>query len=287
MPSPAEHRDPAHRGLFVSLINDAALFPPASRSMREALVDHAEHVGGSHADILGSFLVGVPMVTDLLHHLEDGSPTPRGVGLVARPGTTVPEIDAGLRALRRSEGVRLVSVDAGWSADWRNLELDDLPIHLEVGRERPHEVLDDIASAAPFVDVRAKFRTGATPTWAWPEAAEVARFVIACSERQLPFVLTGGLHHAVRGEYDVHGRREEQHGLLNVLLATHAAADGADEQLVRDLLELRDAKALAEVVAGWSAPDVAAVRSSLTAYGCCDVTDPIGELTELGVLAGH
>ena len=291
MPTPAEHRRPPHRGLFISLVNDAALFPPAARPMPEALAEHAHHDACPYSDVVGPFLVGVPMVQDLLTALDEGGPAPRAVGLVARPGTEVPQIEAALAILAADPRVRVVSVDAGWSPKWRNLDLGELPIHLEVGRDRPEEVLDGIASASPFVDVRAKFRTGATPTWARPEADEFAGFLLGATERQLPFVLTGGLHHVVRGRYAVHGAKgdaaEEQHGLLNVLVAVHGATGGSDAQSVRELLEIRDAEALADVVAGWSAPDVAAVRAALTGYGCCDVTDPIGELTDLGLLAAE
>lgn len=291
MPTPAEHRQPTHRGLFISLVNDAALFPPASRPMSEALAEHEHHRASAYSDVVGPFLVGVPMVQDLLAALDGGAPAPRAVGLIARPGTEVPEIDAALTTLTADPRVRLVSVDAGWSPQWRNLDLGELPIHLEVGRDRPEEVLDDIASAAPFVDVRAKFRTGATPTWDWPEAEELAGFLLGTTERQLPFVLTGGLHHVVRGRHSVHGAKgdvlEEQHGLLNVLVAVHGATGGSDVRTIGELLEIRDAGALADVVAGWSAPDIAAVRAALVGYGCCDVTDPIGELTDLGLLAAE
>ena len=35
-----------------------------------------------------------------------------------------------------------------------------------------------------------------------------------------------------------------------------------------------------------SAADAAIVRAFFTAYGCCDVTDPIGELADLGLMEG-
>jgi len=291
MPTPAEHRQPTHRGLFISLVKDAALFPPAASPIPEALAEHARHDASPYSDVVGPFLVGVPMVRDLLAALDEGAPAPRAVGLVARPGTEVPEIDAALATLTADPRVRVVSVDAGWSPQWRNLDLGELPIHLEVGRDRPGDVLDDIASAAPFVDVRAKFRTGATPTWAWPGTEELAGFFLGATERQLPFVLTGGLHHVVRGQHPVHGAKgdapEEQHGLLNVLVAVHGATGGSDAGTVRELLDIRDAGALADIVAAWSVPDIAAVRAALAGYGCCDVTDPIGELTDLGLLAAE
>ncbi len=282
--SSAEPRQPAHRALFISLVNDAALFPPAKLPMDQALEAHARHRGAEYADLVGPFLVGVPAVAQLVSTVGTGAPAPPATGLVARPGTAPEDTDTALATLRALDGQRVVSLDTAWSPGWRNLDLDGLTVHLEVGREDQAAALDDIASASDFVDARAKFRTGPTPDWVWPDARELAAFIIGAGERYLPFVLTGGLHHVVRGEHVVDGRSEEQHGLLNVLVAVHASAGGADEQTVHDLLEIRDADALADIVAGWSSPDVAAVRSAFAGYGCCDVTDPIGELAGLGLL---
>lgn len=283
--STAETRQPAHRALFISLINDAALFPPAQLPMDEALRAHADHRAAGVADLVGPFLVGVPAVEDLTTAMAAGAPAPPAIGLVARPGTAVADIDAALTALRSLERPRVVSIDTAWSPQWRNLDLGDLVVNLEIGREGQAEALDDIASASEFVDVRAKFRTGPTPSWPWPTGPELADVILGTGARHLPLVLTGGLHHAVRGERTVDGTPQEQHGLLNVLVAVHASAGGADESTVRDLLEIRDAHALAGIVAGWSSPDVAAVRAAFAGYGCCDVTDPIGELTDLGLVA--
>lgn len=282
--SSAPPRPPAHPGLFISLINDAALFPPARLPMEQALAEHAHHRASDHADHIGPFLVGVPMLEDFLAAVDAGAPAPPAVALVARPGTPVADIDAALATLRRRDQPRVVAIDTAWSPSWRNLDIGDLTVNLEVGREGQQEALDDIASASDFVDVRAKFRTGPTPEWTWPDAAELADVIIGAGRRHLPFVLTGGLHHVVRGDHDVDGRREEQHGLLNVLVAVHASAGGADAATVRDLLEVREADALAGIVRGWSSPDVVAVRSAFAGYGCCAVTDPLGELRELGLV---
>ena len=99
-----------------------------------------------------------------------------------------------------------------------------------------------------------------------------------------PFKLTGGLHHAVRGTYPVDGAPEEHHGILNVLLATAAAGDGAGDEEVAALLALRDGEALAELVRAWPDATAARVRRAFTSYGCCTVTDPVGELADLGLL---
>jgi hypothetical protein len=39
-------------------------------------------------------------------------------------------------------------------------------------------------------------------------------------------------------------------------------------------------------VAGLGTPEVAAVRAALTAYGCCEVTDPINELMTRHLIEG-
>ena len=284
--STAQPRTPAHRSLFLSLINDAALFPPAQRPMDAGLAEHSAHRAAPFADLVGPFLVGVPALEDFLGALESGSPAPPTIGLVARPGTPAEDVDVALRRLRELEVTRLVSLDTAWTPQWRSLDVGELVVNLELGRDAQSDALDDLASAGDFVDVRAKFRTGPTPTWPWPTAAELAAVIIGAGQRHLPLTLTGGLHHVVRGEHAVDGETQEQHGLLNVLVAVHASAGGADEQTVRELLEIREATALADVVSGWSTPDVAAVRAAFAGYGCCDVTEPISELRELGLLDG-
>ena len=97
--------------------------------------------------------------------------------------------------------------------------------------------------------VVAKFRTGPTPTWPWPDEAELAAFLRLAASAEAPFKLTGGLHHAVRGTYPVDGAPEEHHGILNVLLATAAAGRRCrSTRRWRACSALRDGEALAELV---------------------------------------
>ena len=68
---------------------------------------------------------------------------------------------------------------------------------------------------------------------------------VAPAAAEVPFKLTGGLHHAARGTYDVGGVPEENHGILNVLLATASALEGAPREEVTARLAIHDAEALA------------------------------------------
>ncbi len=72
--------------------------------------------------------------------------------------------------------------------------------------------------------------------------------------------------------------------MLDVLVATSAALAGASAPELAALLAVRDATALADLVAAWPDATAAAVREAFTAYGCCTVTDPVGELADLGLL---
>ena len=73
-------------------------------------------------------------------------------------------------------------------------------------------------------------------------------------------------------------------GLLNVLTAVDAAAAGALPDQIAACLAERSPGPLTDVLLGMTSEEVAEVRAVFRAYGCCTVTDPIGELVELGLL---
>jgi hypothetical protein len=76
----------------------------------------------------------------------------------------------------------------------------------------------------------------------------------------------------------------EHHGFLNVMLATAASRNGADEELVRGLLAERDAKRVGSAIAGLSVEGVAAVRQHFTSFGTCSISEPLADLAELHLL---
>ena len=141
--------------------------------------------------------------------------------------------------------------------------------------------LDDIAAAVDEnATVVAKFRTGATPDWPWPDEAALAEFLDATILRGLSFKLTGGLHHAGRDDHE----SGPMHGLLNVILATHEALDGAEADDLADILGQRDVELLTDRVSRLTAVEAARARGSFTSFGCCGVLDPLTELRALGLL---
>lgn len=270
----------AEPALFASLVDDAALFPPGNAPLQEAVRLHRGHLSSRYAAWLGPLLVPASAAADLIRIAAGGDVL--RVGVIARPGTAASDLLEGLSRLQAAAGVEVVGVEMGWSPGWRDVALDGLPLSLEVPRGIGHaEAIADIAQdESDNRPLQAKFRTGATETWAWPDEEELASFIRAAVDHDLGFKLTGGLHHAVRGQ---HGG-EEQHGLLNVIAAVRWALNGEEVHELAPLLAERDPAVLVAMVTRMSAADASIVRAFFTSYGCCDVTDPIGELTALNLI---
>lgn len=276
--------------LLRALVDDAAVFPPGNSPLPDAVEAHAHHRRAGYGEAVGPLLVPAGAASDLLAVLDAGrwpSAAPLDLAVVARPGTDPTVLRDGLAVLAADPRVDLRGAELGWSPDWRRLDLPgELPLALEVPRQRDAQdtAVADVRTAVAEGDpVVAKFRTGPTPTWPWPAEDELAAFLVAATSAPVPFKLTGGLHHAVRGSYPVDGVPEENHGVLDVLVATAAALERAPVTEVAGLLAVRDAAALADLVLAWSPGTTRRVRAAFTAYGCCTVTDPLGELADLGL----
>jgi hypothetical protein len=147
------------------------------------------------------------------------------------------------------------------------------PAYLEVPRRGFDEALDVLATDGAE---RAKYRTGGVEAAAHPSEAELAAFVVGCARRRLPFKLTAGLHHALRTTTD---EGFEQHGVLNVLAAADAAAQGAGEAPVEALLGRREVGPVAEAL---SAGEPRRARALFRSFGCCAPAEPLDAIARLG-----
>lgn len=271
--------------LFDRLVDDAAVFPPGLAPLDVAVREHLDRRTGPYAAHIGPLLVPATSATDLSALAaadERTEQAPVEVALVVRPGSPVQPLLEALATLRDDPRVLVTAGELGWSGDWRQVLAAEVPVVVEVGLGADQERgLDDLAAAVDDDhDVTAKFRTGATATWAWPDERVLAEFLDSVVLRALPFKLTGGLHHAVRGSYD----GAPMHGLLNVLLATHEALHGAEAGDLAGELTRHDTEVLVTAVSGLGSTDAERVRESFTAYGCCGVLDPLTELEALGLI---
>jgi hypothetical protein len=163
----------------------------------------------------------------------------------------------------------------------------EIPVHSD-----PTALIEAIARRRG----RAKIRTGGVTHDAFPAAADVARFIEVCLRAGVPFKATAGLHHPLRAEYPLtyaqDSPRATMFGFLNLFLASVLMAYGMDREKGTKLLEETSAVAIRinDVYIGWRGHqldlgEVAAVReSSIVSFGSCSFTEPIDDLTALGLI---
>jgi hypothetical protein len=287
--SDASHR--TERSLFARLIDDAAVFPPGRAPLDRAVSDYQQRRRGPYADLIGPLLIpaaGAGQLNEIMADLPIRHPIP--VTLIARPGTPMDQVEIALSILRGTGGIALTGLEVAHQADWTHALKHDLPLAVEVGKDAAgrRAALSSLVEAMDqAVDLRAKLRTQSVGEDPLPTAEELAGFVLGCVQRELPFKLTGGLHHAVAATAQrPGGGTEDQHGVLNVLLATHWALTGHELDDVAEVLLVRDPDTLVEALTALTDEEVGAVRSRFTSYGCCGVLDPIRELVDLGLISG-
>ncbi|MEU1515660.1 hypothetical protein ABZ490_26505 [Streptomyces sp. NPDC005811] len=268
--------------VLAGLFDDAAVFPPGSLPIEEAVPAHVAHTRSAHAGLVGAFVLAakdVDRLTEPTAGLPEGS---FGLSVtVALPGVS----DA-VAAARRIPAVRLagleVAVPDGIAAEAvvpalaEAIDADsDLSVYVEVPRDARREPLLAALAGTPYL---AKFRTGGVRAELYPDERELAAAVLAAVRAGVPFKATAGLHHALRNTDPETGF--EQHGFLNLLTATDAALRGAEEDELVRLLADRDGDAVAGRVRALT-PEV---RDVFRSFGTCSVAEPATESAGLGLL---
>lgn len=270
--------------LLRQLLDDAAVFPPGSAALADALESHREYRTTWYSDLVGPLLVPASQIKTLsgmLHQDEtitvgvvaDGLAlgdlfrplTPRGIVVhqveapVARRGEDPqPTLNRFVEHLHRYAFKGFAEVPLAWGL---------------LG------ALDTIAQArASGVDIAAKFRTGGLAAELFPTPVELAAVISACVQRQLPFKLTAGLHHAIR-----HGDPETgftHHGFLNVLAAVCLANDGAEVADIAAILASTQPLALIETIRPFKIDP----RPYWVGFGTCSIVEPVADMQQLGLI---
>lgn len=269
--------------LFTAIVDDAALFPPGCATMPDALAAHPHHRAAAYADVVGRFLCPASRLRELIEVLADGvrielaliaDTGPAGLTDALALGHTDHRIDIEAVEVRPATGPDLMeSVES---------VLDSLPPILGFV-ELPRQPgwtggLDAIAAAGRG----AKLRTGGETADAFPSEDELADFIMACVERDVPFKCTAGLHNAVRHRNEQTGF--PHHGFLNIALATHAAVLGEGSAAVAALLAEQRGDRLASAYRHVTDHDARRTRALFVGFGSCSVLEPVHDLTALGLL---
>jgi hypothetical protein len=295
--------DTVLRPLLAASIDYAGLFPPASLDMPAAVRQYAEYRAGSDAWALGRFVAPVARLAELEREAEPLAPRQpaepwRLSALLAADSAEELKALGEFNCRHAAAGAAALSADVvevrADSAAAIDRLLAALPRWAQAYVEIPI-----VADPAPLVaaiarrGARAKVRTGGVTPEAFPAAADLLRFLRACTDAGVPFKATAGLHHPLRAEYRLtyaaDSARGVMFGFLNVFLATAFVRHGmSDTEAVR-LLEEGSPEAFRFSADGveWRGHriDRAAVEEARTAgivaFGSCSFVEPMGEVAEL------
>ena len=272
------------RRLLVDLCDDAAVFPPGSLPLPDAVAAYAEHAASVYAPLVGPFVLAANDLDQLAPLVAGFEPQSFRLSLTV----PLPLLEVALASVDELRAVRLEALEIAVSDEARPVEVvpalrraladREVSIFVELPRDaRRPEIVEALAGTG----FMAKLRTGGVRADLYPDEKELAAAVIALTSAAVPFKATAGLHHALRNTDPETGF--EQHGFLNLLSATAAALAGAEEDEVVTLLADRDGARVVDRIRALT-PEV---RAAFRSFGTCSVTEPVEELTELGLFGTH
>jgi hypothetical protein len=268
--------------LFTRLVDDAAVFPPGNASLVDAVAAHREHRSAWYAGMVGPLLVPASSLGELTRLLADSGRVETGVICDVPLDRLADALDAGVDVVQVEAAVAKRGEDPQPGIA-RLLALDaDLDRYAEVPLTWGLlGALDRLAEArAGGVRIAAKFRTGGLAAELFPTPVELAAVICACRDRDLPFKLTAGLHHALRHTDPETGFTH--HGFLNILVAAAAAVDGAEVAEVAELLAATDPVPLIEPARARRDTE----RALWVGFGSCSMLEPLTDLIRLGLVNG-
>lgn len=272
-------------GIATAWFDDAAVFPPGSAPLPAAVAAHRRHREGWYGEFVGPFVISAGAMPELCP-LVEGRPRPLEIALTLPdgPGQVANALDAAARLpvvvraleIRVPDGMSPAEVVSALTVAVPALGMD---VYVEIPRDGRREALLAALSGTRF---RVKFRTGGVCAESYPSVAEIADSVGAAVAANVPFKVTAGLHHAVRNT-DPH-TGFDQHGFLNLLLATDAATRGVSVAEVHDLLLMRDKTAVADLVRRLGDDRLRSARARFTSFGTCSIAEPVADLVDLGLI---
>ena len=282
------------RALLYALLDDASLFPPGNLPMAAAVAAHLNHEKAWFSALTGPFVCGDTKLVELARALTAANSAWIDLSVVVTGGAGAVSAATDAVAINPRFRLRAIEIpaakDAGPAQAVADVAaaLDGVPVAGATGYiEYPLTSIADPEAAGPLLEIadrhgyRPKLRTGGVTPEAFPSEQMLAGCLAAIARRRIRFKCTAGLHHAVRCTSD----GLEQHGFLNVLLATSAAADGADVPEIAAILGQRDRAAIAAAIHALDAETAADIRWLFTSFGTCSTDEPVADLVSLGLLS--
>jgi hypothetical protein len=293
--------------LLAGVVDYAGLFPPAALDMAAATQSYAQYLTDPDRRLLGRFVV--PVVR--LREFDEAAATllpaneasePWRLSVLPGPDLTA-DIALSLKFNDRhapGSGMGRAIIDTMETRVSTVPEIDSacsiMPPEIAPFFEipltsDPAALVDAVKRGGAF----AKARTGGVTPDAFPEAANVARFMIRCRDARVAFKLTAGLHHPLRAEYRLtyadNAPRGTMYGYLNMFVAAALAWDGADENVVGSALQSTSVDdfhfAEESISFGGHAVSTDTLRDArknfIISFGSCSFREPVDDLAALPI----
>jgi hypothetical protein len=270
--------------LFAGLVDDASVLAPGRIGTGDAAFAFGKHLTSWYAELLGVLLVPSTLLEPA--ELAPGQPVgvvndgpvaalPAVLDRVRATGVVVRQVEAAVA--RRGEDPQPGLSELRTLATRQDLEVyAEIPLSWGL-----LAALDTVAEArAEGLRIGVKFRVGGLAAELFPTPVELAAVLCACRDRELPFKVAAGLRHALRHTDPETGFTH--HGFLNLLVASLAAADGAEVADVAEVLAATHPLPLVEPAR--SARDEP--RPLWVGFGVTEVMEPLTELVRLGLING-
>jgi hypothetical protein len=285
---------PSVRAAFHALIDYAGLFPPAQLPLAAAQAEYAAARSGPHAWMLGRFILPASLLGSW-----SGIHVP--LSIVLDGGS---DALSHLRATReRNDGIAAIEVPPKLWAQGEtfadaieclsrrlNSGRMGLDVFVEIpGAAHSPQTLAQTMPAVARAGLGAKLRCGGVASDAFPTVDEVTDFILAANHAGVPFKATAGLHHPVRRLDPARGLR--MHGFLNLLTAA-ALASRVDAATLRRIVAEEDPSVFSfdDDSLVWRDERISTEqllqtrRTAFVAYGSCSFSEPIDDLSALGLL---
>jgi len=283
---------------MAGMIDYAGLFPPAALDMKTVVRMYSEYASGQEGWALGRLIVPASRLGEFTDVFNDVCCDEREKAWLLSvigsddPAQNAAQINAFTQGAVLVDTLELKATDAA-SAERLLTGLPDGVIpYVEFAPEKASEMVPVLARHGAL----AKIRMGGLTPDSFPDPVTVARFLIACADSQIAFKATAGLHHAVRGEYELDDVSEDtmvtMHGFMNVFLAAALAWLGKEEEAIVATLEEESPMIfkVTEENIRWhtnalTTSQIGTMRRDFgIEFGSCSFTEPIEELKALGWL---
>jgi len=292
------------RTLLAGAIDYAGLFPPSALSMPEAVINYAMYRNSNYNWMLGRFVVGVSRLREFSESAADFISRD---GLAGAWRISVVAGDDLYETIRAVEDFNLAHApgavcDSIEMKAVTSYQVETVTASLPPGVSVYFEIdtgegFAELIGSVAISGQRAKIRTGGVVPEAFPQSADIVKFVQVCSAANVPFKATAGLHHPIRCfhplTYAANSVKGTMHGFLNLFMMTGFAREAFRRSFLESVMEdeFEEVFEFSDTEAIWRDDFTLNLfqlqrtrQFGIQSFGSCSFDEPIADLQKLGIL---